>query len=227
MRILTFFLLLTSFAADSLDAQTVTYNLDSGSLQLFNTDRSTLLSGGTAANGDGYALQFGYYTAATSSNPFAGTWVVVAGADAPNHSTLSIGDLTINGAGAGTYGFSLLFSASSPAMPSAGQLMSVRYFNATSTTYATAYGAVSDPLWLWVSPSLPAPAGGASFSLDDPGIVWLNSDIAYTGTLSAVPEPSTYAAIAGFAAFGVAAWRRRRSRASVDGIIVGPPTPAP
>lgn len=32
----------------------------------------------------------------------------------------------------------------------------------------------------------------------------------YAGSLSAVPEPSTYAALAGVAALGFAAWRRRR-----------------
>lgn len=36
----------------------------------------------------------------------------------------------------------------------------------------------------------------------------------------AVPEPSTYAAIAGSAMLGVAAWRRRRNRAAVSAISV-------
>jgi autotransporter-associated beta strand protein len=34
-------------------------------------------------------------------------------------------------------------------------------------------------------------------------------NLIYTGSLSAIPEPGTYAAVAGFAALGLAAWRKR------------------
>jgi len=48
----------------------------------------------------------------------------------------------------------------------------------------------------------------------DPGLAWDTSALYSTGTLgvslSAVPEPSTYAAILGASALGFAAWQRRR-----------------
>ncbi|MBI5380403.1 MAG: PEP-CTERM sorting domain-containing protein [Opitutae bacterium] len=47
------------------------------------------------------------------------------------------------------------------------------------------------------------------------------NDLALCGTLSAVPEPSTYAALTGAAVFAVTAWRRRRQRP------VAPPQKSP
>jgi hypothetical protein len=46
-----------------------------------------------------------------------------------------------------------------------------------------------------------ASAYNGSFKIDD---------VTLSGSVSAVPEPSTYATIAGAAAFGAAAWKRRR-----------------
>jgi hypothetical protein len=44
-----------------------------------------------------------------------------------------------------------------------------------------------------------------------PGTVYVDSMTLTGFTATAVPEPSTYAALAGLAAFGLAAWRRRRA----------------
>jgi fibronectin-binding autotransporter adhesin len=66
-------------------------------------------------------------------------------------------------------------------------------------------------------------AGTSSFDLTDfvlgsgisgfaYGLAFNGSTLELTATASAIPEPSTYAALCGAAALGLAAWRRRRTR---------------
>jgi hypothetical protein len=71
------------------------------------------------------------------------------------------------------------------------------------------------------------PSGGESFDLFDwsaksgtfssvnlpslPGLSWDTSALYTTGVISAIPEPSTWAALAGAGALGLAAWRRKRA----------------
>ncbi len=50
-------------------------------------------------------------------------------------------------------------------------------------------------------------ASGTNYTMNVGGI-----DATFAVTASAIPEPSTYAALAGLAALGLAAWRRKRSQ---------------
>jgi hypothetical protein len=159
--------------------------------------------GNTSPLAVGDALQFGYYTGATISNPFAGTWVALTGdggidngSGSPGANFTVIGRAADSGAGAGQFAFSsLTFTTGSATtglnLPSAGQLMAVRFYNGATVIGSTYYGAASDASWQWVSPA--SPASTMVFKLSDPGIDWLGNNIAFTGTattIAVIPEPN-------------------------------------
>jgi autotransporter-associated beta strand protein len=58
------------------------------------------------------------------------------------------------------------------------------------------------------------PSTDINFSMAQtaPGVTWDTSNFTVDGTITAVPEPSTYALLASGLVFGVAAYRRRRAR---------------
>src|SRR4051794_30675567 len=90
-----------AFVSASHAASIVTVSLTCG-IELGNVN-GAILSGGTAADGNGDVLQFGYFSGGTLGNPFAGTWVPLTGAGGANSAfgTTSIGDTTAGGAGDG------------------------------------------------------------------------------------------------------------------------------
>lgn len=194
VKLLSLLFLFDLCAATRLPAQsTVGLNLDSGSYTLMNSNDLTPL-----AIGD--VLQFGYYTGATAANPFAGTWVALTGNGGANSalSFTAIGKNPVNGAGAGTLAFTtsditftLGSATSGVSLPSAGQIMAVRFYDGTTLALSTHFGSASDASWDWVAPAATAPTP-MSFSLDDPGIAWLNNSVAFTGIPNSVaaPEPS-------------------------------------
>lgn len=209
MKKITLSIIIAFLLGATTQAQSIAYSIDSGSFSLTDLDNSTLLSAGTSAAGDGFALQLGYYSTSTVGNLFSGTWTPFAGAGTSNFSTLSIGDFNANGAGAGTFAFDLTFSNANVSLPTAGQILGLRFYNSTTVAAATAFGSMSAASWTWVSPADPQPPG-RTMSLDDGGLVWLNNDVAFTGT--AVPEPATYAAILGLVTLGLVSYRRFRRR---------------
>ena len=75
-------------------AAIVTITFDSGSYLMRDSNGSTVLTGGTAAEGDGAVVQLGYFNAATGALPFNGNWVPLTGQGGANSafSTTSIGD---------------------------------------------------------------------------------------------------------------------------------------
>lgn len=164
--------------------------MDSGSSFTYifkNTNNSTLL-----ATGD--VVQFGYYTGATLTNLFAGTWIPLTGDGGANSgfTFTVIGQDASQGWTNGTFGYSLGFTQGSGttgvSLPSAGQIMGIRFYNGTTVASSTYYGAFSstNSAWLWVAPSS---SSAMAISADDPGVTWLNNKVAYTGTAIAVPEP--------------------------------------
>ena len=210
--------LIASFVSASLNllhADVTTLNFDTGSFSIKNSNDASVLTGGTASAGDGTVVQLGYYSTATSGNNFSGNWVPITGAGslntAFNNSTL--GDLDGNGAGDGTFANSFSFNtdtaATVVALPVNGAILAVRFYNGTTLVNSTHFAAASNNLWTWISPiSTPSTI---NMSLDD-GVVWQGGFTAYTGNLlTAIPEPSTYASLAGLAILGFAAMRRRRA----------------
>ena len=185
---------------------TTSISFDTGGLLINNSNNSSILSGGTTADGDGTVVQIGYYSSATSGNLFSGTWTALAGAGTSNYSTLSIGDFNVNGGANGElWTGNLVFTAG----PVGGQILSVRFYNNTSLATSTYYATVSNANWTWIAPS-PTPSP-LIWSAVDSGSTWEGGFTAYTGiAVSAVPEPATYAALFGVASLGFCVWRKRR-----------------
>ncbi len=197
----------SSLKADS----TVGLNLDSGGYTLKGA-----LNGLTLANGDD--VQFGYYSNATSSNPFSGTFTALTGTGGvnPGLTFTAIGLEAANVNGPGEFAFTtsnITFDSSSSStgvdLPSVGQIMAVRFYNNSNPTLATFYGAASDSSWQWIAPAA-TPPSPMSFSFDDPGVTFLNGDVGYTGTATLLaPEPSSMALFSlGLGALALLGWRR-------------------
>ena len=80
--------------------------------------------------------------------------------------------------------------------------------DAASATFGTSYGVYTNPAWV-----IPADGSTVSFSVETAAIGGGISDALTRAnqTVGFVPEPSSFAAFAGFAALGLAASRRRRA----------------
>lgn len=209
-------------------ADTTTVGFDSGGQTMFNQAASALTGGGST-DGNGAVLQLGYFTGSTAT--FTGTWVALSGEGTLNSAAIitgsnsnetynktSIGDLTGNGAGDGTFGISLDFggtAASSFNLPSSGIQLALRFYNGTSIAGSTFFNTVTDSLWTWKTPA--TPPAPVNMTLDDTGLVWQSifsfgqpSATAFH-TAIAIPEPSTLASlILGGGALVLVGVRRRR-----------------
>lgn len=193
----------------------------------FSTDGLTLkdntgavLSAGTAANGDGMAVQIGYYSTATVGNNFSGTWIPLSGQNSVNSAYLSasIGDEgTLGGIPDGEYysGDQLEFiegSATRGNFPSSTTIpLSLRFYNAALVSNATLYNTVSDDLWLWKTPGAPFPIPPqVIMSLADGGLEWQGGAGTEFKTTLAIPEPASGLLFA-LGAAGLLGRRRRRA----------------
>lgn len=116
--------------------------------QLTNKTASPL-SPGSAAAGDGTLLELGYYSMATVSDPFAGSWTVL--------STGAVGDDGIEVAGR----FSLSSVLGGDALPglTTSTPLAIRYYDATTVGSSTYFNAVSNNsgTWNYIMPYDPAP----------------------------------------------------------------------
>jgi hypothetical protein len=213
-KVLALLVLSSLGTVSSLKADSVGLALDSGTLTLNNVGDLTALSSGDV-------LQFGYYTGATNSSTlFSGNFIALTGTGGVNSGLTftQIGQETANGAGPGKFAFnssnitftSGMGSTTGVSLPSAGQIMAIRFYNAANLSLATFYGAASDTSWQWVAPAAIPPVA-MTFTLNDSGVTFLNGD-AYTGTATAtllVPEPSSVALFClGLGALALLGWRR-------------------
>lgn len=217
MNKLILFVAAISFLCPIVQAQSTALTFDTGEFTVVkNTNNLTPLSGGSSADGNGFAVQVGYYSSATSGNNFLGTWTPITGINSLNtaFNVSTIGDKNDNGAGDGTFADTFVFDTTVAStvvtLPSSGQILAVRFYNATTVAAATHFAAASKDLWTWISPA--TPQSTVIMSLGESGLVWQGGFTAYTGNLlTAIPEPSTYAGLAGLAVLGFAALRRRRA----------------
>jgi hypothetical protein len=200
-----------ALSASALLADITTVNFDSGGFTLKNFDNVTLLTGGTAADGNGAVLQLGYFTGI----PFTSTWVPLTGSGGANSafSTTSIGDTTANGAGDGSFAMNLSFTLGSAtsgvSLPANLTQLAIRFFNNTTIAGSTFYNTVTDATWLWKTPA--TPPASVDISLADAGLIWEGGVNSAFHTTIAIPEPSVLALVGLGLGLLPVAWARRRS----------------
>ena len=184
-----------------------------------------LTAGNLAATGDGAIIALGYYQNATTGNLFGnGVFISLSGPGSPDtYTNTSIGDLSQNGAGAGTFALGLTFSTAAGSktgnsLPAAGTPLAIQFYNGTTLANSTAYNAVSDNLWTWVAPA--DTNSVVSLSFDDNAVgsplTWLGGASSAFYTSQAVPEPAAPVSLtlAG-CLLGLAIWRRKALRGAV------------
>lgn len=157
------------------------------------------LSAGTPAAGDGTLLELGYYSMASTSNPFAGSWTVLASS--------TMGDNGIEVAGRFSTS-SILGDAAMPGLTTSTPL-SIRYYDGVSIANSTYFNAVSNTSgsWNYVTPIDPSPT--INLAIDkDVSIVFQGAGEGAFRTVIPIPEPShmLLVMVSGF----VALLRRRR-----------------
>lgn len=218
-------ILASSLYAGTAFAGIITINFDSGSFTVTD-DLNVDLSGGTAADGDGFIVQLGYYDMATTGNNFLGDWVALSGLGSLNTGNItgssinlnqtSIGDLFDNGAGTGTFALSLTYdendATKNKSFPAVGTPLAVRFYNSTTLTPGvTKYNAFSiDSGFTWAAPADAPFQPVLNATLDDLGIEWQDSGNIRKTSLVLIPEPtSACLLLVGLAGL---AFRRKRDR---------------
>jgi len=196
-----------------------------GPLGILGPNGSTPLVGGSASNGGvGYVLQLGYYTGATDGNLFGnGTWNAVFGPGTSNSlfTTAGMGDNTDATGTNDEFFLSGTIADATPStevgIPAANQIMSMRFYNATSLGAATYYGVATNDNWLWVAPTDPSnPNDDMEFNLNDSGTEFDVNSVFQSGVpetnISVVPEPAALPLMGGAMAIGAMVLRRRKIR---------------
>jgi hypothetical protein len=150
------------------------------------------LKAGTSADYDGSRLQLGYYTQATSSDPFAGGWEPLTGLSGGIFPS-SIGDK--GNSGAGRFNISSSFDAGFPPnLPTNNLPLSIRFSDSFSPSGSVFYNAVSDTIgaWNWITPT--EPQAVVTLSLASSNLTWeRGSGSAFRTTINVVPQPSSVA----------------------------------
>ena len=162
----------------------------------------SVLTAGTAAAGDGAILQLGYYSAATAANPFAGTWIVMAGSDTIGDKS---GDLS-----AGKFSLSYQFKDDYSFIPAAGTPLAIRFYDSTSLATANYFNCVSNTngTWNWAG-GTPEPTINLTFSTTSATQVWQGGASSAFRTTIPIPEPSAWLLLT--AAAGLCIRRKRES----------------
>lgn len=160
---------------------------------------SSPLGAGTAAPGDGTLLELGYYSSASISNPFQGSWTVLA--------TSTIGD---DGMGvAGSFSTKSILGASSDPLLTTGTPLAVRFYDGTSVGGSTYFNTVSNTsgAWNYITPTSPSPV--INIVIDKTNdVVFQDGGSGAFRTVLPIPEPS----IVGLSLLGSFLVLVRRSR---------------
>ena len=213
----------TNFSADSTTQNAI----------LFRDAGGTPLSQGEAdQNTDGFLVQLGYFSMATTASNFAGVWIPLTGD--LNTGRTAIGDNpSLTGSGDGVITFNTFFRPGTAAVdvydpdfdvgyyvtqaqnqitnssPANGQVLAIRFFGSTDENGN--YNTVSADNWLWQEPDTP---GGGVVNINlatnfngSGGAPMLEFEDPANPFLTSIPEPSTYALLT-LGAIAMAAYRR-------------------
>lgn len=202
----------------------VDINWDGGNgiATLFKNQSGALLSNGVlTADGDGFALQLGYFDGASTANNFAGTWIPLTGFGTLNtqYSSFTVGDGE-GGAGEvyGSFKFEPAVAARGSSLPLSTTIpLSIRFYNAASVGAATFFNTVSNDAWLWRAPANDQPVPAPPVNIQNLGVLEYQSiaQLGQPGTSAAsttipIPEP-TSAFLVAVGAAGLMMRRRRQS----------------
>lgn len=204
----------TLLVPNSICAEQTRVNFNSDGPLLLNFLGAPLSNGGVG-NGNGFAVELGFYDAATLANNFLGNWVAMTGQNSLNtaFSTSSIGDGNGDpGELYASYGFTSSVANTYNSLPSnTNTPLVLRFYDAVSISTSTYFNAVSNDLWLWKTPgTIPGPPPPTvEMSLTQSNLEWQGgAPSAFKTTLAIVPEPAT-AALLVFGAAGLLGRRRR------------------
>ena len=216
---ISFFIATGLLSAFSYGAAQVQMTIDTGSRSLQNQSGVALTAGALGVDGDGAVFQVGYYVGAAVNNNFGnGEFIALTGPTSLFGVTTSIGDSFNNGAGNGEV-FSLplaIFSGGSndSLLPSAGTPLSARFFNGTTIAQSSFFQAVSNNLWVWLTPAVVPNNPSIELNFESAGLIAKDgTNVATPGTnirtsVAIVPEPATMSLmLVGLVSF---ASRRRR-----------------
>ncbi len=206
MKIIIFILIAGFYATAASASGASLLHLKSGTLAGFTLQNSSgiPLSAGTTLDGDGTLLEFGYYSGATSSTPFAGMWIPLSGPDSAAMIVTTIGDGLPPADGVFSVGLRLDNSLLS--FPDDGTPLSLRFYNGKTRFNSTAFNAVANSGGLWNSDS-----SGMQINIligDRPGTVWQGGPASAFRTTIPIPE-SGAAALAATALAAALLVRRR------------------
>jgi len=161
---------------------------------------STPLSSGTSASGDGTLLQLGYYSLATVSNPFRGSWVTLAS------STMGDDGVEL----AGKFSTSSILGAPPFPAPSVGTPLAVRFFDGASVETSSYFNSVSNTsgAWNFIAPTDPSPV--INIVIDKDTNIRFEAMGGAFSTQLAVPEPSPFLLASMALSFSVLIRRRQK-----------------
>ena len=184
--IISFFCVL--FSGDILNASTLViwHNSSGTKLSDFN---SVLLSDGPVGNDyDGDIIQLGYYSQATTTDPFAGLWTTLQSS--------TIGDKGTVFLGPGRYDY-LTVIASEDSLQLLGIPLSIRFFDDIAQENATYFNSVSDSSGGWNMIHSSDTRLNLTLSLDSSNLVWQGGSSSAFRTTIPIPEPTGLSLAAG------------------------------
>lgn len=196
-------------AATSPVSEAATVYLKSATIAGFalQDDAGKPLNAGFTENGDGTVLEFGYYSAASSADPFAGIWNPLTGPASESMIVTTIGDgLPPEN---GVFSIGLYLDTALPGFPADGTPLALRFYNGKTRATSTSFNAVANPGGQWAANSV-----GTEITMligTEPGTVWQGG--AASSFRTALPIPECGPAVLLSAAIALLSFRRRRPSA--------------